>query len=204
LELVRIKSDLATLAFAQEQKTLLEEEMGKVAATDEHIPLLIQIPGVAMLTAVNIIAAIGVITRFPDAQHLVGYAGLGASVHASGERYTTGGITKSGRRDLRSAMIDAANAAVRHHPYWKKQFERMEYRLGRSRAVVAIARKLLITVWHVLMKGIVDKHHDPRDVATSFFKLAYAVKVRNLPEKQSAIQFTRNQLDRLGIGSEIK
>lgn len=204
LEKVRLLSDLATLEFAQGQKAILEEEMGKVAAQDERIPLLIQVPGVAMLTAVNILAAIGTIARFPDAKHLVGYAGLGARVHASGERYTTGGITKSGRRDLRSAMVDAANAAVRHHPFWKKEFERLEYRLGRSRAVVAIARKLLIVIWHVLMKEIVDKHHNPRDVACSLFKLAYAVKVRNLPDKLSAIQFTRNQLDRLGIGADLE
>ena len=51
---------------------------------------------------------------------------------------------------------------------------------------------------------IADKHHDPRDVACSLFKLAYAVKVRNLPGKQSALQFTRNQLDRLGIGQNLK
>ena len=54
------------------------------------------------------------------------------------------------------------------------------------------------------MKEIVDKHNDPRDVACSFFKMAYKVRVRNLPEKQSAIQFTRNQLDRLGIGRDLQ
>ena len=204
LEKVRIKSDLATLAFAQEQKAMLEEEMGKAIAEDQRVPLLIQIPGVALLTAVTILAAIGDITRFPDSQHLVGYAGLGASVHDSGERHTTGAITKAGRRDLRSAMVDAANHAVIHHPYWKRELERLEYRLGRSRAIVTIARKLLITVWHVLTEEIVDKHHDPRDIACSLFKLAYAVKVRNLPDKQSAIQFTRNQLDRLGIGADLE
>lgn len=166
---------------------MLEEEMGKVAAQDARIPLLIQIPGVAMLTAVTILAAIGTITRFPDAKHLVGYAGLGARVHDSGERYTTSGITKMGRRDLRGAIIDAANAAVRHHPFWKKEFDRLEYRLGRSRGVIAIARRLLITVWHVLREEIVDKHHDSHDIACNLFKPGYAVNVRNLPDKQSAI-----------------
>jgi hypothetical protein len=178
--------------------------MAKAVASDQRIPLLIQIPGVALLTAVTILAAVGTITRFPDPSHLVGYAGLGARVHASGERYTTGGITKAGRRDLRSAMVTAANIAAMHHPYWKKELERLEVRLGRSRAVVAIARKLLITVWHIMRREVVDKHHDPRDIACSLFKLAYAVKVRNLPDKQSAIQFTRNQMDRLGIGADIE
>ncbi len=204
LEKVRIQSDLATLAFAQQQKAMLEEEMGKAVANDARMPLLIQVPGIALLTGVTILAAIGDITRFPDPAHLVGYAGLGARVHDSGERRTTGGITKSGRRDLRSAMVTAANIAVQHHAYWKKEFERLEYRLGRSRAVVAIARKLLITVWHVLRREVVDRHHDPRDIACSLFRLAYAVKVRNLPGKQSALQFTRNQLDRLGIGVELE
>lgn len=204
LEKVRIQSDLATLEFAQGQKDMLEVEMGKAAANDARIPLLIQIPGVAMLTAVTILAAIGPIARFPEARFLVGYAGLGARVHDSGERRTTGGITKRGRRDLRGAMVTTANHAVQHHPFWKKEFERLEYRLGHSRAIVAIARKLLITVWHVLFKEVVDRHNDPRDLACSFFKLAYAVKVRNLPEKMSALQFTRNQLDRLNIGTELE
>lgn len=204
LEKVRILSDLDTLAFAQKQKTMLEEELGKAVAQDERIPLLIQIPGVALLTATNILAAVGDLTRFPAPKYLVGYAGLGARVHDSGERRTTGGITKLGRRDLRAAMVTAANIAVQHHPYWKRVFEQLEYRLGRSRAIVAIARKLLVTVWHVLRKQVVDKHHDPRDIACSLFKLAYAVKVRNLPDKQSAIQFTRNQLDRLGIGADVE
>lgn len=126
MEKVCIQSDLATLEFAQQQKAMLEEEMGKVAANDQRVPLLIQVPGVAMLSAVTILAAIGTVIRFPEARFLVGYAGLGARVHDSGERRTTGGITKMGRRDLRGVIIDAANAAVRHHPFWKKEFERLE------------------------------------------------------------------------------
>jgi len=41
-------------------------------------------------------------------------------------------------------------------------------------------------------------------VACSFFKLAYAVKVRNLPDHLSAKEFTRRQPDRLGIGADLK
>jgi hypothetical protein len=70
--------------------------------------------------------------------------------------------------------------------------------------IVVISRKLLITVWHVLMLEVADKHHDPRDVACSLFKLAYAVKVRNLPDNLSAKEFTRRQLDRLGIGMNLE
>jgi hypothetical protein len=71
--------------------------------------------------------------------------------------------------------------------------QRLEFRLGHSRAVVAITRRLLIIVRHVLHKEIVDRHHVPLDSACSLIKLAYAVKVRNLPDKQSAIQFTKDK-----------
>jgi transposase len=204
IEKVNIISDLDTLAFAQKQKNMLEEYMGKEAAGDERIALLIQIPGVGLLTAIAILAAIGTVARFPEDCLLVGYAGLGASVHASGETYTTGRITKAGRRDLRAAMVEAANVAVMHHPYWKAELERLERRLGRSKAIVAIARKLLITVWHVLTKDVLDKHADARSIARSLFATAYRIKVRNLPNGMSALQWTRQQLDHLGLGAEVK
>ncbi len=46
-------------------------------------------------------------------------------------------------------------------------------------------------------------HALPTQVAGSFFKHAYDVGVNNLPDGQSTLQFTRNQLDRLGIGAEL-
>ena len=199
-----VASDLETLAFAGKQIDAIGEVLRQEAAKDERVPLLTQLPGVAMLTALTILAAIGPIERFEDSSHLVGYAGLGASVHDSGQMHATGHITKAGRRDLRGAMVDAANAAVRHHPYWKKEFERLEYRLGRSKAIVAIARRLLVAVWHILTNKAADRHADETSVAASMFKLAYEIKVSNLPKGTSARAFTRQQLDRLGIGQNLE
>jgi transposase len=199
-----VHSDLDTLAFAQKQVEQAEECLKKASAEDERIPLLIQLPGVAMLTAITILAAIGEVTRFPTAKKLVGYAGLGTRVHDSGMTHNSGRITKAGRKDLRRSMVNAANHAIEHHPHWKKEFERLEMHLGRSKAVVAIARKLLVVVWHVLSEKAADRFADPANVARSFFTYAYRVGVRNLPEGQSALSFTREQLDRLGIGSDLQ
>ncbi|NLF77910.1 MAG: IS110 family transposase [Chloroflexi bacterium] len=54
------------------------------------------------------LAAIGDIRRFASPQQLVGYAGLGARVLASGTSYHPGRITKQGRRELRTAFITCA------------------------------------------------------------------------------------------------
>ena len=152
-----VHSDLDTLEFARKQLELVETCLKQESAQDERIPLLIQLPGVAMLSAITIIAAIGDITRFATAKKLVGYAGLGTRVHDSGMTHASGRITKTGRRDLRRAMVTAANHAVEHHVHWKKEFERMEPHLGRSKAIVAIARKLLVAVWHVLSQQVADR-----------------------------------------------
>lgn len=203
LELARVTCDLETLAFAVSQKQQLEAVLGEAAAEDDRTPLLVQLPGVGKLLAVTILAAIGDITRFASAKKLVGYAGLGAAVHDSGQSRWTGRITKTGRRDLRRAMVEAANSATRFHPHWQRQLARLEPRLGRSKAVVAIARKLLVAVWHVLTKQVKDKHAVPLRVAQSLLRFVYRTGVRHLPQGVSALQYTRQQLDRLELGEEL-
>jgi transposase len=199
-----LRSNLDTLEFAEQQIKHIEESLRQEAAHAERVPLLAQLPGIAMLNAPTILAAIGPIERFEDAKHLVGYAGLGASVHDSGQTYATGHITKAGRRDLRYAMTEAANIAVLHHPFWKKEFERLEFHLGRSKAIVAIARHLLIAVWHILKKAEVDRHAEVNHVAASMLSLAYTIGKRNLYPGVSGKAFARAQLDRLHIGQDLQ
>ncbi len=203
LERFRIGSDLDTLDFANSQLKSLNDCLGALAAEDERAPLLAQLPGFGVITTMTVLAAIGDIARFPSAKQLVGYAGLGAKVHESGQSQWRGRITKSGRRDLRWVLVQAAHNAVRHHPHWKREFRRLEKRIGRSKAIVAVARKLLVTVWHVLNGEQVDRHAEPTDVARSMFRFAYRAGVRHLPQGTTALRFTREQLDRLGIGREL-
>jgi transposase len=77
-----------------------------------------------------------------------------------------GGIfTKEGRRDLRGVMVEAAWVAVEHHPHWKAQFERLTRRIGKQKAIVAIAHKLLVVVWHVLTEQEADTNAQAQAVA---------------------------------------
>ncbi|MCI0551047.1 MAG: transposase, partial [Anaerolineae bacterium] len=198
-----LRSDLATLDFAKSQVQAIETALKEIAAKDERIPLLVQVTGIGLLTAITILAAIGEIKRFPSAKQLVGYAGLGARVHASGETFSTGRITKAGRKELRWAMAEVAHHAVLDHPHFKGEYERLCKSIGKKKAMVAIARKLLVVVWQVLAKGSVDKFANPTQVACSMFAFAYRVRVKNLPQGMSALQFTRSQMDRLGIGQEV-
>lgn len=202
LEKMNMHSDLETLQFAQQQETRLEEEMTMSAAEDEQIGRLMHITGFGVVTAVTVWAAIGDIARFPEPKKLVGYAGLGSKVHDSGMTTRTGKITKAGRRDLRVALVEAAHIAANHHPHWKAELARLQPRLGYNKAIVAIARKLLITVWYVL-QGKVDKYAEPEAVAQKMLKFAYLVGKANRPTGQTAAQFARMRMDALGVGSEL-
>jgi len=203
VEMTRVQVELDTLDFAVRQRERYETTLGQLAARDEHVPLLTQLPGIGLIGAMTILGAIGTIERFPSAEKLVGYAGLGAQVHDSGQTRWTGRITKQGRRDLRRVMVDAASHAVKMMGHWREVYERLKPRLGRPKALVAVARKLLIAIWHVLTGATADRFAAPEQVAAAFYALAYKMGVRNLPEGVGARQYVRDQLDRLGLGDEI-
>jgi transposase len=167
------------------------------------VPLLIQLPGIGLITAMTLLAAIGDIARFPTAKKLVGYSGIGSRVHDSGQSRRTGRMTKAGRRDIRTAMIEAAHAASRSHPHWKAELARLEPRRGHNKAIVAIARKLLVAVWYVLTAGCADRFAQPDQVARKLLRHAYNLGKANRPDGQTAAQYARQQLDRLGLGADL-
>src|SRR6266496_4875371 len=203
LEQINLYSDLETLHFAETQLLRLTAMMEEIANQEEQVTRLLQLPGFGVVTAVTVWAAIGDIQRFAEPKHLVGYAGLGTRVHDSGMTTRTGRITKAGRRDLRVVLIEAAQVAANTHPHWKAELARLQPRLGRNKAIVAIARKLLITVWYILAQHKTDRFAQPEAIAQKFLKLAYQLGKENRPEGQSAAQFVRQRLDALALGQEL-
>jgi transposase len=202
LEKLNVQSDLEMLQFAEKQQGHLQAEMTGIAAENEEIGRLLHIVGFGVITAVTVYAAIGEIGRFAEPKKLVGYAGLGARVHDSGLTTRTGKITKAGRRDLRVALVEAAHVAANTHPHWKAELVRLEPRLGYNKAIVAIARKLLVTVWHVLACKVADRLAEPEKVSKKMLHFAYEVGKANRAGK-SAAQFTRERMDTLGMGQEL-
>jgi transposase len=203
LERQRILCDLDTLAFAANQLTRLNQALTDLAADEGRLELLLQLPGISLVTGLTLLGAIGDIRRFPDAKHLVGYAGLGARIHDSGQTTHRGQITKAGRRDLRTAMVEAAQAAANSHPHWQAELARLEPRLGRNKAIVAIARKLLVAVWHVLTEQVADRHAEPESVARKLLQQAYRLGRRRRTGRESTGAYVRRHLDRLRLGRQL-
>jgi transposase len=73
-------------------------------------------------------------------------------LHERGKTLRQGRITKRGRKELRWILVEAARRAVRKDAYWLGKHERLIRRKHPNEAIVAIGRKLLVVVWHVLNK----------------------------------------------------
>jgi len=137
-----------------EDLKVIERDLARSALADESIKQLMTIPGIHMIVALAIKAAIGEAKRFARPQKLVSYLGLNPSVRQSGPGPAYHGrITKQGRGHARGMLVEAAWAAARTPGPLRAFFLRVRARRGQHVAAVATARKLAILIWHLLTKN---------------------------------------------------
>ena len=114
------------------------------------ISRLAEIPGISRHAAQVILAEIGLdMTRFPTAAHLVSWARLCPRTIQSGNR-TQPGRTAKGNPYLKGVLGDAAAAAGKTDTFLGERYRRLVRRRGKLKALVAIARTLLVIIWHLL------------------------------------------------------
>ena len=197
-----VRQDFRLLDALEPLVAAIDDELARQRAAPgwqgEALSLL-RLPGMGLTTAMTVLAAIGDSGRFPTSTRLVGYAGLGASVHASGKVRYSGHVTTEGRGGLRATMVEVAWRAVQHHVHWRRRFDALASRVGPGQAIVAIAGKLSVVVWHVLTHRQCDRHAEDTTVARKRYTWGPALHDdRPLP----LAALTRVQLARSGLGAE--
>jgi transposase len=148
---------LEQIRMLEECITELERSLRDLTRQDPIVQQLLQIPGVGLLTATAMRAAIGDIHRFPSARHLSSWLGLTPREHSSAEKRRLGGISKRGDVYLRTLLIHGARSALRaashaaragrpldRLPRWAVQAQQ---RCGHNKATVALANKLARIIW---------------------------------------------------------
>jgi transposase len=146
----------AVAEAAKEQKRRLDAVFTELAVSDARAMLLMRHAGVGPYVAIVVLAAAGDISRFEDAKGFASYTGLVPRVYASGESSYCGRITKAGRKELRYALVQAAWSAIRSEPELKSDFDRIAKARGEAKAIVAVARKLAVRLYHLLKDGTCD------------------------------------------------
>lgn len=155
-DLLVLRSALRQIEGLDSEVAQLEAEIISRGRTLKGLRRLLQVHGLNLLSAVSLLAEVGDIALFDTSKQLVSYAGLATSTKQSSETTRHGGITKRGRKRLRTVIIQAVLAMVSRTDtplmefYQKKKREK-----GAGKAICATARKLL-TIIFVLLKKELD------------------------------------------------
>ena len=148
-----LKVHFQDLAHAQQQRRHWEGVIAQEVIEDPVLLSLVRLCGVRHITAFCVGAIVGNIDRFENPKKLVKYAGLNPAFDDSGEGQWHGGVSGHGRKDLRSILMQGAQALLRSSHPLGKWGRRLLARKGQwNLAVAAVARKLLVAIWY-LLKG---------------------------------------------------
>ena len=206
------KMEQFQLSLEMENKNYIEKQIERMSSVVQKLSqqkpwaddmlYLMQLPGFGVITAMTVLAGIGEIGRFETAKHLASYSGLTPGLEQSGTKNRGKGITKEGRRELRWAMVEAAQMAVKSDPLLKMKFDAMQKRMHRNQAIVAIARHLLEVVWYVLTRRQPYRGFTHERIAYKYLTWAWRMdeEARDGLTRQ---QFARYYLMKLGIGHDL-
>jgi len=186
--LERVESDLAAL----EQR--IQEKLQPYAT---QLALLQEIPGVERTLAAVIIAELGVdMSVFQSVSQLASWAGVCPGNNESAGKRKSSRIPK-GNVYLKTALVEAANSAARAKgTYLRDKFYRLKARRGYKRAAVAIAHKILVSIYHMLSQNVsyndlgdcyldnLNKHHLTRNLVHRLERLGYSVTLT--PQQKAA------------------
>ena len=130
-------------------ETKLDERYG----TDEDVELIRTVPGIGLVTAAVIKAEVGDVTRFSSAENLSAYVGLTPMTYQSGEKEWSG-HTRNGNNRVKHVLIEAMLFHLHHCPDSKisRYNQRKRDSIGRPKAVIATARKLMEAIYFMLVR----------------------------------------------------
>jgi transposase len=150
----RRRQDL--LQFLDRLNPTIEELTAAVKQEAEKRPEVLRLmthPGVGPLTALAFVLIIGTPQRFPCGKQIGSYVGLIPSEDSSAGRQRLGHISKQGNALLRYLLVEAAQAATRCNPDWRRRYLHLAMRREKSIAKVAMGRRLAVRLYWMWRNG---------------------------------------------------
>ncbi len=145
---------LAQYSFLSDQiklQTDLIQQLGSLERYTHDVTLLRTLGGVGLLSAMEILLELPEMRRFRRAEQLAAYVGLTPSQYSSGEHIRMGRITRSGKSHLRATLVELAWRVVAKNPAVRAVYLRLKARTGAKRAIVAVARRLLLCIRRMIL-----------------------------------------------------
>ena len=138
--------------FNMRIEELDQEIRSRIASKPMDLKIAMSIPGIGIVSAYTILAEIGNYLDFETPEQLAMWAGIVPSVYQSADKLITGSITKQGSKHLRWILVQVAHA-ISHKKggKLKKFFLKIRAKKGHLVAIVALARKVLCILYHLLV-----------------------------------------------------
>ncbi len=163
---------------------------GTAIPWEEAVTLLDSAPGIGRTLAEQIIAEVGTdMARFPSEGHLASWAKVCPGNHESaGKRHSS--KTGKGSRWIRTALVQAAWAAVKvKDSHLAAVYRRLAVRRGKQKAIMAVAHRLLVAIYHMLKKRV-----PYREIGAA---------PQSEPAKRKVVERLQRQIERLGYTAKV-
>lgn len=153
-----LDTQLDVLDLLREKKLLLLQKLKSLFQSSKYRKdaiLLKSVPGIGWLTAIRLVLEWGNIRDFKSGRAFACYNGLVISQHQTGDKDKRGGITKQGNRFARSWLVESAWTAIRRDGILLEKYNAVKRNSGKkTKAIVAVARKLTVRIRAVMLTGI--------------------------------------------------
>ena len=164
---LRIKLVKDHIGYLTNEINNLRDIINKIIAPyEEYINLLMTIPGIDRNSAITILSEIGIdMSQFSSHYKLASWAGLAPGCNESAGKKKSVKISRAGVY-LKPCLVEVAHCAVKDktNSYYANKFNKISKRRGKKRATIAIARKILVAIYHMLSTGEV---WNPTDLASN-------------------------------------
>jgi transposase len=169
---------LAGYAHAAETRDLYRQRVELAVLSTPEMLRVMQVLGIGVLCAFALATFIADVTRFETAKKLAAYFGFNPVVSKSGESEGPRRLSRFGQRRIKSMVIEAAQSALRYGQGPMHAWARRKIAAGKPRNVMlcALARKMLVCVWHILMGHPVPESEAPLSYRRKLAKVAVAVR----------------------------
>ena len=169
-----IRTYLELIEKIESQIEILNKEiMNRMQKLKEELEIAMSMTGMGFTSASTILSEIGNIKDFETAEQLASWCGLTPKVSQSADKLVTGSITKQGSKHVRRMLVQVAHAISKSkNSKLKRFFMRILAKKGKKKAIVALARKVLCILHHLLVNR--EKYQDSEMSKTKKVKLNWA------------------------------
>jgi len=143
--------------YLTRQLMRINRKVVELSRSDKYrgrVKLLRTTPGVGLLTGMEVLVELQDVGRFKSSEEIASYIGLTPSEYSTGEYTRQGRITRSGNWRVRVALIESSWILITKDPGMRSRYMRLKSMKGSKRAIVAIARRLIIRLRSMLLHNV--------------------------------------------------